>query len=163
MSRAGRRRRARWTARYTRTGSRRSDAGTLHPRDVPADPRSSNGRTAAFGAVNRGSNPCRGATAFLFQPDAAILLTALAFRQAPISARSAVSFASRPLRGLRREVALARVGPQGSGAEPEDLGADSPFSPLDGVAFVDGPVQNGVPNRTRVPGLTGGRDAPYNG
>ena len=24
-------------------------------------PRSSNGRTAAFGAVNRGSNPCRGA------------------------------------------------------------------------------------------------------
>src|ERR1700679_194572 len=25
-------------------------------------PRSSNGRTAAFGAVNRGSNPCRGAT-----------------------------------------------------------------------------------------------------
>ena len=25
------------------------------------DPRSSNGRTAAFGAVNRGSNPCRGA------------------------------------------------------------------------------------------------------
>jgi integrase/recombinase XerD len=29
----------------------------------PSDPRSSNGRTAAFGAVNRGSNPCRGATA----------------------------------------------------------------------------------------------------
>src|ERR1019366_5785266 len=28
-------------------------------------PRSSNGRTAAFGAVNRGSNPCRGAN-FLF-------------------------------------------------------------------------------------------------
>src|SRR5579862_2716298 len=28
------------------------------------DPRSSNGRTAAFGAVNRGSNPCRGATAW---------------------------------------------------------------------------------------------------
>src|SRR3984957_19746270 len=28
----------------------------------PRDPRSSNGRTAAFGAVNRGSNPCRGAT-----------------------------------------------------------------------------------------------------
>ena len=27
-------------------------------------PRSSNGRTAAFGAVNRGSNPCRGATQF---------------------------------------------------------------------------------------------------
>jgi hypothetical protein len=27
----------------------------------PCDPRSSNGRTAAFGAVNRGSNPCRGA------------------------------------------------------------------------------------------------------
>ena len=27
-----------------------------------AIPRSSNGRTAAFGAVNRGSNPCRGAT-----------------------------------------------------------------------------------------------------
>src|SRR5579883_1140137 len=26
------------------------------------DPRSSNGRTAAFGAVNRGSNPCRGAS-----------------------------------------------------------------------------------------------------
>ena len=26
-------------------------------------PRSSNGRTAAFGAVNRGSNPCRGAIA----------------------------------------------------------------------------------------------------
>src|ERR1019366_278557 len=29
----------------------------------PAIPRSSNGRTAAFGAVNRGSNPCRGAKA----------------------------------------------------------------------------------------------------
>src|SRR6266404_7859391 len=28
-------------------------------------PRSSNGRTAAFGAVNRGSNPCRGATTSL--------------------------------------------------------------------------------------------------
>ena len=28
-------------------------------------PRSSNGRTAAFGAVNRGSNPCRGATSSL--------------------------------------------------------------------------------------------------
>src|ERR1700693_5041904 len=27
-----------------------------------ANPRSSNGRTAAFGAVNRGSNPCRGAS-----------------------------------------------------------------------------------------------------
>jgi hypothetical protein len=27
----------------------------------PVIPRSSNGRTAAFGAVNRGSNPCRGA------------------------------------------------------------------------------------------------------
>src|SRR4029078_12638257 len=27
----------------------------------PPFPRSSNGRTAAFGAVNRGSNPCRGA------------------------------------------------------------------------------------------------------
>src|ERR1019366_2062932 len=30
----------------------------------PAIPRSSNGRTAAFGAVNRGSNPCRGAIRF---------------------------------------------------------------------------------------------------
>src|ERR1051326_2545263 len=29
---------------------------------APPNPRSSNGRTAAFGAVNRGSNPCRGAT-----------------------------------------------------------------------------------------------------
>ena len=29
---------------------------------LPSIPRSSNGRTAAFGAVNRGSNPCRGAT-----------------------------------------------------------------------------------------------------
>ena len=39
---------------------RRRDA-TLEA--VPAAiPRSSNGRTAAFGAVNRGSNPCRGAT-----------------------------------------------------------------------------------------------------
>ena len=28
---------------------------------LAAIPRSSNGRTAAFGAVNRGSNPCRGA------------------------------------------------------------------------------------------------------
>src|SRR5436190_5114257 len=28
---------------------------------VSHSPRSSNGRTAAFGAVNRGSNPCRGA------------------------------------------------------------------------------------------------------
>src|ERR1700682_1117270 len=39
-------------------------------------PRSSNGRTAAFGAVNRGSNPCRGATAFLHQLEAPMLLTA---------------------------------------------------------------------------------------
>ena len=31
------------------------------------NPRSSNGRTAAFGAVNRGSNPCRGATLFVQQ------------------------------------------------------------------------------------------------
>src|SRR5437016_10267899 len=30
-------------------------------------PRSSNGRTAAFGAVNRGSNPCRGANSH-FRP-----------------------------------------------------------------------------------------------
>jgi integrase/recombinase XerD len=30
----------------------------------PVIPRSSNGRTAAFGAVNRGSNPCRGASHF---------------------------------------------------------------------------------------------------
>jgi hypothetical protein len=29
-------------------------------------PRSSNGRTAAFGAVNRGSNPCRGANLLAF-------------------------------------------------------------------------------------------------
>ncbi len=28
-------------------------------------PRSSNGRTAAFGAVNRGSNPCRGAKSLI--------------------------------------------------------------------------------------------------
>ncbi len=32
-----------------------------------AFPRSSNGRTAAFGAVNRGSNPCRGATLWFQQ------------------------------------------------------------------------------------------------
>src|SRR5947209_20391533 len=30
-------------------------------REHAFNPRSSNGRTAAFGAVNRGSNPCRGA------------------------------------------------------------------------------------------------------
>ena len=30
-------------------------------------PRSSNGRTAAFGAVNRGSNPCRGASLYYHQ------------------------------------------------------------------------------------------------
>ena len=31
-------------------------------------PRSSNGRTAAFGAVNRGSNPCRGANSLTSIP-----------------------------------------------------------------------------------------------
>ena len=38
-------------------------------RSKPAEsfPRSSNGRTAAFGAVNRGSNPCRGANLLLQQ------------------------------------------------------------------------------------------------
>src|ERR1035437_10227707 len=36
--------------------------GTLEEQSLRlANPRSSNGRTAAFGAVNRGSNPCRGA------------------------------------------------------------------------------------------------------
>src|SRR5258708_30927895 len=39
-------------------------SGRVHWKSTPFDlafPRSSNGRTAAFGAVNRGSNPCRGA------------------------------------------------------------------------------------------------------
>ena len=56
-----------------RAHRRRAERGVL-PRPVAAmlhyernishpTPRSSNGRTAAFGAVNRGSNPCRGATA----------------------------------------------------------------------------------------------------
>src|SRR5947209_3358688 len=37
-------------------------------REHAFNPRSSNGRTAAFGAVNRGSNPCRGANSkSLFQ------------------------------------------------------------------------------------------------
>ena len=43
------------------------------PRDriIDLTPRSSNGRTAAFGAVNRGSNPCRGATHFkIYSKDA---------------------------------------------------------------------------------------------
>ncbi len=39
-------------------------------------PRSSNGRTAAFGAVNRGSNPCRGATPSAYQLHHPIILTA---------------------------------------------------------------------------------------
>src|ERR1700731_2506515 len=33
----------------------------IRNKPVESFPRSSNGRTAAFGAVNRGSNPCRGA------------------------------------------------------------------------------------------------------
>ena len=33
----------------------------IRNKPVERFPRSSNGRTAAFGAVNRGSNPCRGA------------------------------------------------------------------------------------------------------
>ena len=37
-------------------------SGNAYPASIP---RSSNGRTAAFGAVNRGSNPCRGATHFV--------------------------------------------------------------------------------------------------
>src|SRR5580704_7373409 len=41
-------------------GLRSPLTATLERIIVP-DPRSSNGRTAAFGAVNRGSNPCRGA------------------------------------------------------------------------------------------------------
>ena len=41
------------------------------------DPRSSNGRTAAFGAVNRGSNPCRGAKNSKFELTP-VLLTLLA-------------------------------------------------------------------------------------
>src|SRR5256885_2454192 len=35
----------------------------------PVIPRSSNGRTAAFGAVNRGSNPCRGANSALYRSE----------------------------------------------------------------------------------------------
>jgi hypothetical protein len=50
--------------------------GYTGDRAFPDLPRSSNGRTAAFGAVNRGSNPCRGANTFLPQLQVAILLTA---------------------------------------------------------------------------------------
>ena len=51
-----------------------------------AFPRSSNGRTAAFGAVNRGSNPCRGATTFLPQFLGRVSLTARAPFPWPVSA-----------------------------------------------------------------------------
>jgi hypothetical protein len=47
--------------RNTRCGERAGEAKLGEGSCTQLIPRSSNGRTAAFGAVNRGSNPCRGA------------------------------------------------------------------------------------------------------
>src|SRR6267378_2319170 len=62
-----------------------ADPATLHwrSRSFLLDfPRSSNGRTAAFGAVNRGSNPCRGAN---FQFEALSVLSSRPLLQLPSS------------------------------------------------------------------------------
>ena len=49
------------------------------------------------------------------------------------------------LEGVLNDRSRGGVGPVGSGAEPKDSAADSLISPVDGAAFVDGPVQKGEP------------------
>src|SRR5947209_8505413 len=52
-------------------------------REHAFNPRSSNGRTAAFGAVNRGSNPCRGASHFRTESLPALVIETLDTARTP--------------------------------------------------------------------------------
>ncbi len=55
-----------WREDVDRCYTGEAGSGESSPR-ARCIPRSSNGRTAAFGAVSRGSNPCRGANNFCIE------------------------------------------------------------------------------------------------
>ena len=73
---------------------------TLHWKRLARIPRSSNGRTAAFGAVNRGSNPCRGANHFGYKLAVLSCLTA-ALRGTSVIPNNSKVFAGADLSGWR--------------------------------------------------------------
>ena len=94
-------------------------------------PRSSNGRTAAFGAVNRGSNPCRGATSrFSTSLPAWFPLTASA--RAPLCfPKYFCGFAALAALSVRNPTHLmSGRNRHGSDRRPGILCANSPHSPL---------------------------------
>ena len=118
---------------------------TLHwSEDRRYFPRSSNGRTAAFGAVNRGSNPCRGATTFLPQLRAAVLLTAAPARSVARIPNIPQVFASpRVLSGWKRGIAGVRAQPPGLRPNPTFSLANSPVSPVDRRRLLTAPSNPG--------------------
>src|SRR3984957_11089137 len=97
-------------------------------------PRSSNGRTAAFGAVNRGSNPCRGATTFLSQLHGGVLLTAAPPPLPPVS-RTFRRFSTSPIFSVDRKICCLG---QRQRCEFRFVGQNSPFSLVDRSRLLTG-------------------------
>ena len=121
----------------------RAGVARRYTKEDPADtPRSSNGRTAAFGAVNRGSNPCRGAILSAYQLPTPIVLTAALYGTSDIPNNSKV-FGAANLSGWRGGFVGVRAQPPGFRPDPKFSLANSPVSPVDRLRLLTAPSNVG--------------------